>query len=731
MSKMSKKQEKTGFIKGIKSKWKSLDNSLVGSMGRGIATFLLISFIVMIGITSVLTANMLRKSIDSLLVENADNYANQTQSLVDNTEILAEGMASYLGKYYDYIDKGYTDMSGGKSLNILYFDSILQGDKKVEKITADAESYITESIRNTVMNDERVASRGLLFEPFAFAKQIKEYTIYTYKGIGIEDQLAPYHVPYEKYGSLEWYSWVNKLEKTFSDPYDLGTGNFVVSYMRAIKHKDQFKGLVAVDLNASYIDQTVKTSNAYSSMFNTLFNHNNVISYTQNKKNMKKTFDDMFKNKNENKQIKELMKKGKGFTTEAKVFGGKKYSLYFTPIKAGNTTWWSVTGLTVAQKNLSVIIMVIVLIIICLAILFIIIYVTVKALYKGLKPIEGIVKIADEVSQGNFDVEIKKESDNEIGKLADAFGVMVHRLRGIISEIDTSLSQMASGKYNKTDYDQEKYIGEFASILTSIKKVSENANNMLKQIVSGAEQVTLGASYMQTSAETLANGALDQTKAIYNLTNTIENVTKLSEKSAKTALQVHEKVTRTKDEAAIGTMNIQALTKAMEKINETSKDIQKIIGAIEDIADQTNLLALNASIEAARAGESGKGFAVVAEQIGKLAGDSADSVLLTRELIAKSFNEVTQGNNITMQAAESFKKIIEEMNMFGEGAKEVSEISQGQVSKFKDVQQEIEQISTVVATNSASAQESAATSQELSAQAQTLRALVNQFDLMN
>jgi methyl-accepting chemotaxis protein len=100
-------------------------------------------------------------------------------------------------------------------------------------------------------------------------------------------------------------------------------------------------------------------------------------------------------------------------------------------------------------------------------------------------------------------------------------------------------------------------------------------------------------------------------------------------------------------------------------------------------------------------------------------------------LIAKSFNEVTQGNNITMQAAESFKKIIEEMNMFGEGAKEVSEISQDQVSKFKDVQQEIEQISIVVETNSASAQESSATSQELSAQAQTLRALVNQFDLMN
>jgi methyl-accepting chemotaxis protein len=84
-----------------------------------------------------------------------------------------------------------------------------------------------------------------------------------------------------------------------------------------------------------------------------------------------------------------------------------------------------------------------------------------------------------------------------------------------------------------------------------------------------------------------------------------------------------------------------------------------------------------------------------------------------------------------MQAAESFKKIIEEMNMFAEGAKEVSEISQDQVSKFKDVQQEIEQISTVVETNSASAQESSATSQELSAQAQTLRALVNQFDLMN
>ncbi len=709
-------------------------DSLITSIVRIIAIVLLVSFFCMSIIISIVSSNMLNNSINSLLEENARNYANQTQGLIENTETIAEGMITYLDHYYRVKDQNNTNIYGEEAFSEVndlqktrIHKSLVYGTE-IDEFSSETEQFIVESIRNTVINDKRVNSMGILFEPNAFISNIEDYSIYTYKGVGTDDKPKPYE-PYSFYGTKEWYSWVEKLEKTFSDPYDYGSGNYIISYMRAIKNNNDFKGLVAVDIDISYIDKAVNGSHSYTTMFNTLFNHNNKIVYTKNKKNINKSINDMFKNKSECEEIQKLMKKGKGFSKNVTIFGGKKYSMFFFPIKAGNTTWWSITGVTVGQKNLAVIIMIFILVIICILVLGIVIYVTSKKMNERLKPIDDLVGIADEIVQGNFGVDIKIESNDEIGKLAKAFNKMIVQLRNIIEEIDSALSKMAEGRYSNNTYDEAKYIGEFESILESFKRMNQNTNDVLKQIINGAEQVSIGAHFMEKSAEVLSKGALEQTSAIYSLTNTIDDVTSLSEKSEDTALEVQKKVNGARNEAAMGTENIQALTTAMSRINETSRDIQKIIGVIEDIADQTNLLALNASIEAARAGESGKGFAVVAEQIGKLAGDSAESALLTRELIEKSFREIIQGNGITVKATESFQQIINEMSLFVEGVNELNEISKRQANRLREVKQEIKQISSVVATNTASAEELTASSEELSAQAVTLRQIVQHIEV--
>ena len=175
---------------------------------------------------------------------------------------------------------------------------------------------------------------------------------------------------------------------------------------------------------------------------------------------------------------------------------------------------------------------------------------------------------------------------------------------------------------------------------------------------------------------------------------------------------------------------LNSLTEAMDMINQTSIEIEKIIGSIEKIASQTNLLALNASIEAARAGEAGRGFAVVADQIGQLAADSARSAVSTRALIVKSMEEISHGTQITEKTVTAIHSIISSMKEFAESTRMASEASQNQAAMFKQIEMGIEQISKVVENNSAAAQETSATSQELSAQAEGLKEETDRFQLL-
>ena len=175
---------------------------------------------------------------------------------------------------------------------------------------------------------------------------------------------------------------------------------------------------------------------------------------------------------------------------------------------------------------------------------------------------------------------------------------------------------------------------------------------------------------------------------------------------------------------------MERLKGAMERISSTSKEIEKVIIAIEDIASQTNLLSLNASIEAARAGDAGRGFVVVAEQIGKLATDSATSAVTTKELIVRCLQEIDLGNSISQETSKAFEEVINEMKQFADVAKSSRESSVTQYDSLRQIREGIEHISSVVQINSAAAEQTSATSQELSAQAESLQQQVEKFQLM-
>ena len=367
-------------------------------------------------------------------------------------------------------------------------------------------------------------------------------------------------------------------------------------------------------------------------------------------------------------------------------------------------------------------------ILVCVAVaVFISIKFAYATAYDFVRPIEKVQAGTAKLAKGELDVNVEVHSQNELGEMANDLNAAIAKIREYIEVIEFGLDEM--GKGNFAVRPTVEFRGDFVKIKDSIENITMSLSHTLGQINEGADQVAIGSEQLAMSAQTLAEGATSQAASVQELTATIENVASAAEDSAQKANESYQTAEKYAGVAQDSSDEMKRLTEAMERITETSQQIESIIAEIEDIAEQTNLLSLNASIEAARAGEAGRGFAVVADQIGKLAADSAQSAINTKELIVKSLAEIEQGNAITTKTAEALEQVVGGIKELAGAAKNNSTISAEQAETMAQVQMGIEQIADVVQNNSASAEETSATSEELSAQSQNLKALVDQFIL--
>ena len=354
-----------------------------------------------------------------------------------------------------------------------------------------------------------------------------------------------------------------------------------------------------------------------------------------------------------------------------------------------------------------------------------------KNLTKALvEPIYELQEAVNKIKTGDLDVKIAYQSKDELGELADGLREACEYINVVISDAGRVLGEMAEGHFDVTSEVEDSYVGDFEELLTSMNKLKDEMNHVLNRIKISSEQVMVGADQLAGSAQGLAEGATDQSGAIEELSATIQNVANIADQSAQNAVQAAESATNAAEDAKKSREEVKELTEAMARITATSEEIQNIIAAIENIASQTNLLSLNASIEAARAGEAGRGFAVVADQIGKLAADSAQSAVETKELINKSLIEVEAGNSIVENTMESFNTVLANMESFAGMASGAAEASKEQAEMLRQIEIGIEQITEVVESNSAAAEETSAVSEELSAQATNLEQMISHFVLV-
>jgi methyl-accepting chemotaxis protein len=354
----------------------------------------------------------------------------------------------------------------------------------------------------------------------------------------------------------------------------------------------------------------------------------------------------------------------------------------------------------------------------------IIVSATVIAFYNAntiAKPLARLAAEAFRIAKGDVSHTIKVNSGDEIGKLSAAFIEMVNAIK----EQSVVIEALAGGDYTRSITARS----ENDVMNRAIQDMIDASNSAFADIANASAQVSAGARQIAQGAQNLAEGSTEQAASIQELSASITDVHTQTVTNAQSANRALEATTKAGEYMAQGIRDMGLLTQAMQAISDDSTAIGKIIKVIDDIASNTTLLSLNASVEAARVGEHGKGFAVVASEVRNLASKSADAAKETAELIAGNAQRVNDGNEILARTNESLNSVAEQARITSDLVSEIAKASQEQAAAISEINVGIDQISTVVQGNSATAQESAAAAEEMSSQSSMLDDVVRRFKI--
>ena len=363
---------------------------------------------------------------------------------------------------------------------------------------------------------------------------------------------------------------------------------------------------------------------------------------------------------------------------------------------------------------------------------FLTILIVTSALYLSFsiaRPVRLLSKDVKAIKEGDITVTPSSDKYDEVGILVNGVGDMAEALRGYIGEIDRRLSAIAAG--DLTTENEVDFIGDFASIGKALDKINDTMDGIMTEIAHTSDLVASGSDHVASAAQLLAEGATEQAGSVQEVSSTMKLVNEGIRANAVRSKDADEAAGDIRAKADKSHEDMVRMVEAMEDISGKSNEIAKIIKTIDDIAFNTNILALNAAVEAARAGDAGEGFAVVAEEVRNLAGKSQEAAANTATLIESTIASVNSGTDIARTTAEALNAVVNGVQDISDAIGQINAATSEQAATISQVTTAIGQINDVIQTTSATAQQSAASSEELSAQSGVLKDLVDKFTLKN
>ncbi len=347
---------------------------------------------------------------------------------------------------------------------------------------------------------------------------------------------------------------------------------------------------------------------------------------------------------------------------------------------------------------------------------------------KKIKAITGRMEL---LAKGDLKTPVPKIiSNDETGILAAATTDVVGNLNNIIGDIGRILGAMANRNFNISAADTEQYyVGDYKDLLVYMRNINHQLSATLYQISVAGDQVSEGANQVSQGAQSLSQGAIEQSSSVEQLSSAVHTISEQVTENTNNCDEAKEVVHNTASLLSSANEKMMELSDAMQTISTTSSQISEIIKTIDDIAFQTNILALNAAVEAARAGEAGKGFSVVAEEVRNLSSKSAAAANNTTELIKKSVNAVNIGSKMTDDTAKAMQDVQNLAVRVEELIDKIDTASISQNEMITQISAGMDRVSDVVQNTAATAEESAAASEELSGQSAMLKELIGTFTL--